>query len=177
MAKSFAPTEGLQSMLNAINAKSKKTRLSDFAKHGITNAQDSMYAKGCVITFPESDEDLEKCIDFEEFSSNGRVSRAPYIAVDSTEGPKKFFLSQTTRTVMPYEEKDGNIVQVGDPVHSETKLYSDCRIMRTAADLLNKLKGKTIEVVDVREVQTARYVNNTIVGLRNAQVPCFEYKE
>lgn len=172
----FEPSEGLKSMLNAIKAKGKNTKLADFNKHSITNAQDSIYQKDCEITFPDTVEDLEKCIDFEEFTTNGRISRAPYIAVDSTEGPKKYFLSQTTRSVMPYVEKDGAFVPEGEAVHSDTQLYKDCSQMRTAGDLLNKLKGKTIYVKEVKPVQTARYANGAIVGLRTAQVPFFEYK-
>ena len=112
MAQKYKVSEGLQSMLNAIKAKNKKTTLEDFNNHGITNAQDSVYGKGCIITFPDLDE-IDEFIDFEEFTTNGRTSRAPYVACNSTEGPKKVYLSQMTRTVMPYVEKDTLVLPVG----------------------------------------------------------------
>ena len=176
MAQKYKVSEGLQSMLNAIKAKNKKTTLEDFNNHGITNAQDSVYGKGCVITFPDLDE-IDEFIDFEEFTTNGRTSRAPYVACNSTEGPKKVYLSQMTRTVMPYVEEDGKYVQKGDPVHGEGELYNKASQMRTAGDLLKVVAGKEVEVKEIKPVQTARYTNGVITGLRNAQVPVFDFKK
>lgn len=176
MAQKYQVSEGLQSMLNAIKAKSKKTTLEDFNNHGISNAQDSVYQKGCVITFPDMDE-IDEFIDMEEFTTNGRTSRAPYVACNSTEGPKKVYLSQLTRTVMPYIEKDGKFVQEGEAVHGSGELYNKASQMRTAGDLLKVVAGKEVEVTNVLPVQTARYTNGVITGLRNAQVPVFEYKK
>ena len=93
MAK-FCPSSGLEDMVNRIKAKGKRTTIEDFNKHGLTNMHDSVFQLGCVIKFPPLDE-IEDYIDFEEFKNNGRITRAPYIAVDSTEGPKKFFFNSS----------------------------------------------------------------------------------
>ena len=174
MAK-FCPSSGLEDMINQIKAKGKRTTIEDFNKHGLTNMHDSVFQLGCVIKFPPLDE-IEDYIDFEEFSNNGRKTRAPYIAVDSTEGPKKFFLTQATRKIQPFIERDGGFVVWGDPIHSYGEFYDICSTAKTAGDLLKILAGKEIEVFRLIPVTTARYANGAIVGLRTAQVPCFHFK-
>lgn len=165
---------GLQGL---INANKKRVTLSDFDNHAITSANDSVYGAGCVITIPNQEtlEDNPGILGIDEFTTNGRTSKAPFIYCDSTEGPKKLFISQLIRKVVEYKEEGGEFVRKeGEPVHSDTELYGDLVQLKDAGSILKKVLGKKLKVTKNLTGKTARYNGGAIVGLRDYNLACFE---
>lgn len=161
---------------NAARMGSNVIKIGDFTNHGITNAMDSIYGKGCIISIPTMEEinSTPGLIGFETFTTNGRTSKAPYVWCPSSEGNKKMFLSQLTRNITPYKEENGTYVRDGEAVNSGTKLYQKLVGIRDAGTLLQTVAGMDIEVLDVKTGKQAAYTSGVISGLRDYNLPCFE---
>lgn len=164
---------------NAARMGANIVKVSDFTQHGITNATDSVYGKGCIISVPTMEEinEIDGLIGFDTFVTNGRTSKAPYIWCDSTEGNKKLFLSQPCRRVQKFKEEDGNFVRDGEPVHAETQLFDDLKDLRDAGSILEKIAGQDIEVLDHNTGKTAQYTAGVVTGLRDFNAAIMEWKK
>lgn len=164
--------------LAAANAAKKTFTLQDFSNHAITNANDSVYGVNCVITVPSEGDIKENpgLLGMDTFTTNGRTSNAPFIYCDSSEGPKKLFISQLIRKVAEYKEDNGEYVRTGKQFHSDTPLYEELKDLKDAGSILEKVLGKELHVTQNLTGKTARYNNGSIVGLRDFSLACFKKK-
>jgi hypothetical protein len=177
----FVMSEGLKAIAanNAAKMGTSVTKIADFVQHSITSVLDSIFGEGCVVNVPDKAtvESTDGLIGFDVFTTNGRTSKAPYIWCNSTEGPKKLYISQLVRRVTPYEEKNGEYVRAGEAVHSDTDLFNKLTDLRDAGSILEQILGKDLVVKKVIPGKTARYTSGAITGLRDFNLACFEITE
>lgn len=164
--------------LAAANAAKKTITLQDFSNHAITSANDSMYGANCILSVPTKKDitDNPGLIGMDTFANNGRTYNAPFIYCDSTEGPKKLFISQLIRKVAEYKEDNGEYIRTGKQFHSDTPLYEELRDLKDAGSILEKVLGKELQVTKNLTGKTARYANGAIVGLKDFSLACFKKK-
>lgn len=164
--------------LAAANAAKKTFTLQDFSNHAITSANDSVYGVNCVLSVPTKENITENpgLIGMDEFTTNGRTSKAPFVYCDSTEGPKKLFISQLVRKVAEYKEENGEFVRTGKQFHSDTPLYNELKDLKDAGSILDKILGQELQVSQNLTGKTARYTNGSLVGLRDFSLACFKKK-
>jgi hypothetical protein len=150
--------------------------MKQFKDHGITNATDSIFEKDVELTIPTLEElnDNPGLMDFDTFTTNGRVSKAPFIWCMSSVGPKKLYISQLVRRVTPYKENNGAFERDGEPVHSDTPLFNELCDLRDAGSILEKVLGADLVVKYVKTGKTARYTAGAITGLRDYNLACFD---
>lgn len=139
-------------------------------KRSITDVGAMTLNKGEVLIIP--DDAINHC-----YPRPFRDDFYPALGVVTEEGKAKAVFLNTFHKNIPEYANDGTpkgTGKSGENFEEGRDFYNQVMACPTDEELLKFLAGKTLKVVDVKKVQTARWRNGEINGTRMAPLPCFQ---
>lgn len=155
-------------------------------KKPVNNVAAAVWNKGDEILV---DTIVPENLKIQVFGSGADASEAPFcvVGVKDAKGKtiaKRLYFSSLTRNISKYSQGEGEVIAEGTAVNAGEykdgeKVYTDMMSCATVGDQFAKLQSyKTLKVVDVVEVETARYQNGVqLPRTRKAKLAIFSATE
>lgn len=173
----------LKALRDQMEANDTLVSMDDFNSHAIVNARDSMFDKGTVFLVPSNIDEIPRGMEKIKIAGRDPIL-CPYIWLDTEHhGIKKLFLSQLSKTVVPYKLNDEGEPEVDDDaeiIHATdekaTDLFNKLADCKTAGAIIELIAGNKIEVYDTKTCKGPKYVNGVMIGIRDVTVPLMNWK-